>query len=452
MQEAGLYQRLFDHLGNGIAIPSSGWQDGRKLNPTDSRMLVFSDELKREEDGIYENMISEEGYYLGQTPDGYGFYRSGKASSILFLKQEGIPLDFLGRPYVEQNGIYVPTQPVETGSVDVKTAMLLGLTAFAVLVAGCAYAFPTPTPTNTPSPTNTPTPTHTPTETPTNTPTQTPTFTPTPSPTPTYTPTPTPTPFPAGIIIRVFADWNVNKRLDSGEPVIPGIDVVVNDNLQKTDQRGYVVYPGLVSGQYSVWVKGQQYIWTNGYNFNYTSLFEPCQLTNLVDPVSVQLLQNESGYVPINYIGIMQGPFTLPFPKEANLRFGGGGFDNEGDYKHLGIDYFGPVGEPIAATAAGVVRDVIRIEGEGIYKDYKEIQLKHSNLVPVGVIISKYAHLSESLVEKNNNVCRGDIIASSGDVNLTHPHLHYQLDLLGGEAKNPDMFWTEFGKAHYYEP
>lgn len=103
---------------------------------------------------------------------------------------------------------------------------------------------------------------------------------------------------------------------------------------------------------------------------------------------------------------------------------------NGGAAMHAGIDMAGPVGEPIYATADGVV------DRSGWYGGY-------GNLVELGHgkgIQTRYGHLSKVLVKPGDRVRRGDLIARMGSTGRsTGSHLHYEVRI-DGAAVNPMPF------------
>jgi lipoprotein NlpD len=83
-----------------------------------------------------------------------------------------------------------------------------------------------------------------------------------------------------------------------------------------------------------------------------------------------------------------------------------------------GIDIGGQVGEPVYASAAGVVQYV----GEGIPAMGKLIIIKHSD-----TYLSAYAHNSEILVKESQKVAKGQQIAKLGSTGAQQPKLHFQI-------------------------
>ncbi len=98
---------------------------------------------------------------------------------------------------------------------------------------------------------------------------------------------------------------------------------------------------------------------------------------------------------------------------------------------HAGIDFRGRVGDPVAATAAGVVKEVGWDAGG--YGNY--VIIRHG-----GGYQTLFAHLSKTLVKKGGAVSRGDkvgLLGSSG--RSTGPHLHYEVHWKG-KAVDPEKY------------
>ena len=95
---------------------------------------------------------------------------------------------------------------------------------------------------------------------------------------------------------------------------------------------------------------------------------------------------------------------------------------------HKGIDVSLTTGDPVKCSLPGVVTKVA-YEGGG-YGNY--VVVAHS-----GGVETRYAHLSETLVEAGDKVKAGDIIGLGGNTgNSTGPHLHFEIRY-NGEALNP---------------
>jgi murein DD-endopeptidase MepM/ murein hydrolase activator NlpD len=94
---------------------------------------------------------------------------------------------------------------------------------------------------------------------------------------------------------------------------------------------------------------------------------------------------------------------------------------------HEGIDIAAPYGMPVVAPAAGTVLRITRQNGYGLV-----LEIDHGN-----GIMTKYAHLSRTLVRPGQRVIRGDPIAAVGNSGLaTGPHLHYEVHV-NGRVVNP---------------
>jgi murein DD-endopeptidase MepM/ murein hydrolase activator NlpD len=98
---------------------------------------------------------------------------------------------------------------------------------------------------------------------------------------------------------------------------------------------------------------------------------------------------------------------------------------------HQGLDLAGPVGAPVYAPAAGVVLTADWSgNGYGLM-----ITVDHG----FGQV-TRYAHLSEVLVEAGQTIERGEQIAKVGNTGRsTGPHLHFET-VLGGVPVDPMVF------------
>ncbi len=99
---------------------------------------------------------------------------------------------------------------------------------------------------------------------------------------------------------------------------------------------------------------------------------------------------------------------------------------------HKGIDFGGPIGTPIYATADGIVGRARWVGGYG-----KFIELEHGNQLQ-----TRYGHLSAMNVRAGQRVRKGDVIGFMGSTGRsTGSHLHYEVRI-GGVAVNPLGFLT----------
>lgn len=87
--------------------------------------------------------------------------------------------------------------------------------------------------------------------------------------------------------------------------------------------------------------------------------------------------------------------------------------------RHDGLDMIAPAGEPVYASADGVVKDVIRSrKGLG-----NVVEIDHGN-----GYVTRYAHLADVEVRKGRRLKRGERIGYVGvSGNSFAPHLHYEV-------------------------
>ena len=125
-----------------------------------------------------------------------------------------------------------------------------------------------------------------------------------------------------------------------------------------------------------------------------------------------------------------QGALSATFGRRESP-FGSGGSEF-----HSGLDITGDRGQPVFATADGVV------EFTGWNGDYGNmVTINHS----FG-LVTRYAHLSTMLVRAGDRVERGQTIAQIGTTGrVTGPHLHYEL-LVNGQLADPLPLMTAIGR------
>jgi murein DD-endopeptidase MepM/ murein hydrolase activator NlpD len=125
-----------------------------------------------------------------------------------------------------------------------------------------------------------------------------------------------------------------------------------------------------------------------------------------------------------------QGPISAMFGSRESP-FGGGGSE-----MHSGLDISGDRGQPVFATAGGVV------EFTGWNGDYGNmVTINHS----FGMV-TRYAHLSTMLVRPGDRVERGQTIGQIGTTGrVTGPHLHYEL-LVYGKLADPLPLMTAISR------
>lgn len=126
-------------------------------------------------------------------------------------------------------------------------------------------------------------------------------------------------------------------------------------------------------------------------------------------------------------------PFAIPV--KAGYRFTSGfGYRRDpktgGRRLHKGVDFAGPVGTPLYATADGVVTHAGWSSGYG-----RLVKIQHQFGIE-----TRYAHMSRLSVKVGQRVSRGERIGDMGaSGRVTGPHLHYEVRV-GGKAVNPMIY------------
>ena len=130
--------------------------------------------------------------------------------------------------------------------------------------------------------------------------------------------------------------------------------------------------------------------------------------------------------------------FQLPRASRVTSGFGHGReFNGAITSRHMGTDFAGATGSPVAAANRGVVRivDAFHYGGNVIYLDHG-----HG-------LTSAYLHLSEQLVSEGDTVERGQTIGSVGATGrVTGPHLHL-IVRYGGVTVDPLSLFAIAGDA-----
>ena len=100
------------------------------------------------------------------------------------------------------------------------------------------------------------------------------------------------------------------------------------------------------------------------------------------------------------------------------------------DIGKKGIDISGKIGDDILSSSDGLVV----YTGNGIKGYGNLIIIKHNE-----TFLSAYAHASKILVEENNLVKKGQIIAKLGDTDSFKPILHFQIRK-NGKSVDPEKY------------
>lgn len=131
---------------------------------------------------------------------------------------------------------------------------------------------------------------------------------------------------------------------------------------------------------------------------------------------------------------LWSGPFLLPISGRVSTEFGELRTYNGSPFAgyHGGTDFQASLGAPVQAPARGRValREELKLRGRVLVLDHG------------GGVYTTYGHLSEWLVDLNQEVQQSQPIAKVGSSGLsTGPHLHWEL-WVGGKNVNP-IEWTE---------
>ncbi len=105
---------------------------------------------------------------------------------------------------------------------------------------------------------------------------------------------------------------------------------------------------------------------------------------------------------------------------------------------HKGVDIRAKPGEPVFATASGIVSD----------SDYSDLNGNRVVLLHNFGFQTRYAHLKESLVSPGDIIRKGELLGYSGNTGRSiAPHLHYEIRYLG-KSIDPLQFLHWESGAH----
>ena len=139
---------------------------------------------------------------------------------------------------------------------------------------------------------------------------------------------------------------------------------------------------------------------------------------------------NQMDRLNLYRIAATKAPFAIPV--KSGFRFTSGyGYRRDpktgGRRLHKGVDFAGPVGTALFATADGVVTHAGWGSGYG-----RLVKIQHEFGIE-----TRYAHMNKIRVKVGQRVSRGDRIGDMGaSGRVTGPHLHYEVRI-GGKAVNP---------------
>lgn len=128
---------------------------------------------------------------------------------------------------------------------------------------------------------------------------------------------------------------------------------------------------------------------------------------------------------------LWDGPFVLPVDNDISSLFGNRRvFNGKLKSYHNGLDFRSPVGTPVRATNAGLVR-----VAKNLFYSGNAVILDHGT-----EIFSIYAHLSKVKVKAGQHVDKGQLIGLTGATGrVSGPHLHWGIKIKG-TAVSPLQF------------
>ena len=167
------------------------------------------------------------------------------------------------------------------------------------------------------------------------------------------------------------------------------------------------------------------------------SLAKPLmQQANLDTPAIPDFAAGEPNVAAFSSVAPMTAALTpevsVALPGQISSAYGWRRDPTTGGVKfHKGVDLSMPVGQELPAARAGQVTFSGELEGYG-----RTVVVKHDDRMS-----TRYAHLSEILVNVGDAVSAGQTIARSGaSGRVTGPHLHFEV-LENGKAVDPAGVW-----------
>ena len=166
--------------------------------------------------------------------------------------------------------------------------------------------------------------------------------------------------------------------------------------------------------------------------------FSETELQSFIDKLTLDIEKHEEYYNNLEAIYLKQSVFkdTLPNASPVNVPFNSSSYGWRVDpflgvrAFHEGLDFSADVGQPIKATAAGIVIAA-------------EITPEYGNIVRISHgsgLETRYAHASKLLVKEGDRIKKNQVIALVGNTGRsTGPHLHYEIRM-NGESLDPRKY------------
>jgi len=166
--------------------------------------------------------------------------------------------------------------------------------------------------------------------------------------------------------------------------------------------------------------------------------FSETELQSFIDKLTLDVENNEEYFNNLEAFYLKQSVLkdTLPNASPVNVPFNSSSYGWRVDpflgvrAFHEGLDFSTDVGQPIKATAAGIVIAA-------------EVTAEYGNIVRISHgsgLETRYAHASKLLVKEGERVKKNQVIALVGNTGRsTGPHLHYEIRM-NGESLDPRKY------------
>lgn len=166
--------------------------------------------------------------------------------------------------------------------------------------------------------------------------------------------------------------------------------------------------------------------------------FSEIELQSFIDKLTFDIEKHEEYYNNLESIYLKQSVFkdTLPNASPVNAPFNSSSYGWRVDpflgvrAFHEGLDFSVDSGQPIKATAAGIV-----ISAEATTEYGNVVRISHGSGLE-----TRYAHASKLLVKEGDRIKKNQVIALVGNTGRsTGPHLHYEIRM-NGESLDPRKY------------
>ncbi|CAM8451138.1 Peptidase M23 [Candidatus Methylopumilus universalis] len=166
--------------------------------------------------------------------------------------------------------------------------------------------------------------------------------------------------------------------------------------------------------------------------------FTEAELQSFIDKLTLDIERHEEHYNNLEAIYLKQSVFkdTLPNASPVNAPFNSSSYGWRVDpflgvrSFHEGLDFSADAGQPIKATAAGIVISA-------------EVTPEYGNMVRISHgsgLETRYAHAAKLLVKEGDRIKKNQVVALVGNTGRsTGPHLHYEIRM-NGESLDPRKY------------